>query len=61
VPAWSPGLSQGAVEVRLVKEARKACSSIQVGYYLEADGEKQHEHLFHADSVEIRRNGERVR
>ena len=51
----------GAVEVKLVKEAQKACSSIAVGDYLEADGEKQHEYLFYADSVEIRRNGERVR
>ena len=38
-----------------------ACRSIQPGDYLEADGEKQHEFLFHADSVEIRRNGQRVR
>ena len=45
----------GAVEVRLLKEAQKACSSIHVGDYLEADGEKQHEFLFHADSVEIKR------
>ena len=46
----------GAVEVKLLKpEAQNACSSIQVGDYLEADGEKQHEQLFHADSVEIKR------
>ena len=45
----------GAVEVRLIKEAQAACSSIQLGDYLEADGDKQHEHLFHADSVEIKR------
>ena len=45
----------GAVEVKLVKEAQKACNSISVGDYLEADGEKQHEYLFHADSVEIKR------
>jgi CSLREA domain-containing protein len=51
----------GNVEVRLVKEAVSACRSIQVGDYLEADGEKQHEFLFDADTVEIRRNGERVR
>jgi hypothetical protein len=45
----------GAVEVKLLKDAQKACSSIQVGDYLEADGEKQHEGLFYADSVEIKR------
>ena len=45
----------GLVEVKLVKEARAACSSISVGDYLEADGEKQHEHLFHADSLDIKR------
>jgi len=45
----------GAVEVKLLKEAQKVCSSISVGDYLEADGEKQHEGLFHADSVEIKR------
>jgi hypothetical protein len=45
----------GQVEVRLIKEAQNACSSIQVGDYLEADGEKQHELLFDADSVEVKR------
>ena len=45
----------GAVAVKLLKEAQKACSSIQAGDYLEADGEKQHEGLFHADSVAIKR------
>ena len=44
----------GAVEVRLIKEAQAACSSIHVGDYLEADGDKQHEGLFHADSIEIK-------
>ena len=51
----------GEVETRLVKEAQAACRSIQPGDYLEADGEKQHEHLFDAHGVEVRRNGERVR
>ena len=45
----------GEVEVRLIKEAQAACSSIHVGDYLEADGEKQTEQLFHADSVDIKR------
>jgi hypothetical protein len=45
----------GAVEIKPIKEAQKACSSIQVGDYLEADGKKQHEGLFYADNVEIKR------
>jgi chitinase len=45
----------GAVEVRLIKEAQAACSSISVGDYLEAGGEKQHEGLFYADSVDVKR------
>jgi hypothetical protein len=45
----------GLVEVRLIKEAQAACTAIRVGDYLEADGEKQHEGLFHADSVEVKR------
>ncbi len=45
----------GEVEVRLVKEAQDACRSISVGDYLEAAGEKQHEHLFDADSVDVKR------
>ena len=51
----------GAVEIKLIKVAQAACASIQVGDYLEVDGEKQHEQLYHADNVEIRRNGERVK
>jgi hypothetical protein len=51
----------GLVEIRLLKEAQRACCSIRVGDYLEVAGQKQHEALFDADSVEIRRNGERVR
>jgi hypothetical protein len=50
----------GAVEVRLLKEAVAACRSIRVGDYLEADGEKQHELLFDAESIEILRGGKRV-
>lgn len=43
----------GHVEVRLLGEARKACSSIKIGNYLEADGEKQHELLFEAYEVNV--------
>jgi hypothetical protein len=51
----------GEVEVRLIKEAQAACASIQPGDYVEADGQKQHEQLFDADSVTVTRNGKRVR
>ena len=51
----------GAVEVRLTKDAVSACRSIQVGDYLEVDGEKQHEQLYDATDVTITRNGDRVR
>jgi uncharacterized repeat protein (TIGR01451 family) len=50
----------GIEEVRLTGEARAACQSIQVGDYLEADGVKQNEQLFDADSVTIHRGGRRV-
>ena len=36
------------------RDARRACTTIRVGDYLEANGEKQHEHLFDADDVKIR-------
>jgi Calx-beta domain-containing protein len=49
------------VEVRLIKEAQAACSSVQVGDYLEADGEKQSEILFDADGITIWRGGHRVK
>ena len=45
----------GVVEIRLIKEAQAACTSIQVGDYLEADGEKQHEQLFDATDVSVKR------
>jgi hypothetical protein len=44
----------GDVEVRLVKEAQATCQSIQVGDYPEADGEKEHEHLFDATDVAVK-------
>jgi hypothetical protein len=34
--------------------ARRACPAIRVGDYLEANGEKVHEHLFDVDDVKIR-------
>ena len=50
----------GEVEVRLTREAQAACRSIEVGDYLEADGEKQHEFLFDASDVTVTRNGQKV-
>ena len=45
----------GNQKVRLVgRYARLACPSIQIGDYLEANGEKQHEYLFDADDVKVR-------
>ncbi|MFN8525950.1 MAG: hypothetical protein U0821_22850 [Chloroflexota bacterium] len=48
----------GFQTVRLRKEARNACTSIRLGDYLEADGEKQTEQLFDADDVELKRPGQ---
>jgi uncharacterized repeat protein (TIGR01451 family) len=45
----------GPQKVRLIGEARLACTRIEPGTYLEADGVKQHEALFDAESVTIRR------
>lgn len=45
----------GIQQVRLLDDARLTCQSIRVGDYLEASGVKQHEQLFDADSVTIRR------
>jgi hypothetical protein len=45
----------GLVKIRLLGEAAKTCGSIRVGDYLEADGEKIHEHLFEATDVSVKR------
>ena len=39
----------------LIRDATKLCQSSRVGDYLEAEGEKQSEVLFHADEVDIKR------
>ena len=46
---------EGAQKILLIKDAAKLCGSIRVGDYLEAEGEKQSEALFHADDVSIQR------
>jgi len=50
----------GLVEVRLLGEAATSAGSIQVGDYLQVEGEKQTEALFEATDVTITRNGQRV-
>jgi hypothetical protein len=45
----------GLVKVLLYGEAAKAADSIRIGDYLEASGEKQHEQLFEASDVSIKR------
>src|SRR5205823_3216409 len=47
-------------EVRLLGEAAHSCGSARVGDYLEADGVKQTEQLFEADSITLLRNGSHV-
>jgi hypothetical protein len=44
----------GHQKVRLRGDARRACDGIRIHAYLEAVGEKQHEHLFDADDVKVR-------
>jgi len=39
--------------VRLFKSAATGCPSIQVGDYLSAEGEKQHEQLFDAIDISV--------
>ncbi len=53
------GMRDGNQVVRL--SCGGDCPDIRVGDYLEADGEKEHEQLFNADSIEVTRNGQRVR
>jgi hypothetical protein len=46
--------------VRVMLPCKDGCPRVRVGDYLEADGVKQTEQLFQADSVRLTRNGERV-
>jgi hypothetical protein len=45
----------GLVKVVLYRDAAKVAASVQVGDYLDASGEKQHEQLFDAYDVSIKR------
>ncbi|MFN8526368.1 MAG: hypothetical protein U0821_24985 [Chloroflexota bacterium] len=51
----------GDQKVRLYRELKDACGRIQVGDYLEADGEKESEQLFHAENITVTRGDRRVR
>ena len=44
----------GNQKLRLRDDARRACPFIQINDYVEAVGEKQHEHLFDADDLKVR-------
>jgi hypothetical protein len=50
----------GLVQVNLIGDAASSAGSIQVGDYLQVEGEKQTEALFEASEVTITRNGQRV-
>jgi hypothetical protein len=54
IPYAVIGTRDGAQQLLLIHEAARLCSSIHVGDYLEADGEKQSEELFHAHDVTIK-------
>ena len=61
IPTITIANRDGLVEVQLLHEAAQSCGSAQAGDYLEADGVKQTEQLFEADSVTLRRGGQRVK
>ena len=45
----------GDQQLRLLYDTRRECSSVQVGDYAEADGDKEHELHFNAHEITIRR------
>jgi hypothetical protein len=61
IPTITIANRDGLVEIQLLHEAAESCSSARVGDYLEADGVKQTEQLFDADTVTLRRGGQRVK
>ena len=60
VPYALIALVDGVQQVRLRAEAAGQCGAIRLGDYLFADGTKENEQLFDAESVEVRRNGRRI-
>jgi hypothetical protein len=54
------GNTDGVQQITLIGDAKSDCKLIQVGDYLEADGEKEHEQLFVADEIEVKRGGKQI-
>lgn len=50
-------MRDGVQQVRLLHDAKSQCGSVQVGDYIQVDGEKVHEQLFDADDMSITRGG----
>jgi hypothetical protein len=46
---------------KIILPCKDGCPKVQVGDYLEADGVKENESLFYAESVTLVRNGSKVR
>jgi hypothetical protein len=53
--AAAPGSTIRGFVIQLIKGAANNCSDIAVPDYLEVNGEKQHELLFHAHSIDVHR------
>lgn len=60
-PVVSIANRDGVVAVRLLGAAHRRCNLVRVGDYLEADGAKQHELLFDAESIAVTRGGVEIR
>jgi hypothetical protein len=52
-PTITSANRDGMVDVHLIGDAVESCASARVGDYLEADGEKQNEQLYHATDVTL--------
>jgi hypothetical protein len=61
IPTVTIANRDGDVVLQLLHDARGSCGLVQPGDYVEAIGEKQHELLYEAHQLTVRRNGTRVR
>jgi hypothetical protein len=52
------GTRDGVQQIILTDDAKSDCKKIETGDYLKAEGEKEHEQLFIADEIEIKRDGD---
>ncbi|MFN8526703.1 MAG: hypothetical protein U0821_26665 [Chloroflexota bacterium] len=59
VPTVYIGTRDGRQQIRLYYDTKLQCTSILVGDYLEVDGVKQHELLFDAENITIKRGGKK--